>query len=67
VNGVVPTAYSQAFKTVYLASLAFGGIAILSSLFSKDVQKHLTDKVERKLHGGQTQATVEKSKMEGPE
>ena len=51
VTGIVPTAYSQAFKTVYLASLAFGGIAIVMSLFSKDVQKHLTDKVERKMHG----------------
>jgi hypothetical protein len=67
VSKVVPTAYSQAFKTVYLASLAFGGIAILSSLFSKDVQKHLTDRVERKLHGGQKQTTVEKSKTEEQE
>lgn len=59
VTQVVPTAYSQAFKTVYLASLAFGGIAIISSLFSKDVQEHLTDKVERKLHGRQKEVIVE--------
>lgn len=63
VNRIVPTAYSQAFKTVYLASLAFGGIAILSSLFSKDVQKHLTDKVERKLHGRNGDSAVEDTKM----
>ncbi|KAI0853470.1 hypothetical protein F5Y00DRAFT_224737 [Daldinia vernicosa] len=51
VASVLPIAYSQAFKTVYLASLGFGGIAIVGCLFSKDAQKHLTDKVERKMHG----------------
>ncbi|KAF1974292.1 fungal trichothecene efflux pump [Bimuria novae-zelandiae CBS 107.79] len=45
----VPIAYSQAFKTVYLASLGFGGIAIIGSLLTKDPEKHLTDKVERRL------------------
>ncbi|KAI0839239.1 trichothecene efflux pump [Hypoxylon sp. FL0890] len=54
VASVLPTAYSQAFKTVYLASLGFGGIAIVGCLFSKDAQKHLTDKVERKMHGKAT-------------
>lgn len=52
VTAVLPTAYSQAFSTVYLASLGFGGIAIIGCLFSKDAQKHLTDKVERRMHGG---------------
>lgn len=64
VSKIIPTAYSQAFKTVYLASLAFGGIAILSSLFSKDVQEHLTNKVERKLRGTQKQATLTDLKIE---
>ena len=50
VERVLPMAYSQAFKTVYLASLGFGAIAIMGSLFSKDAQKHLNDKVERKMH-----------------
>lgn len=54
VASVLPIAYSQAFKTVYLASLGFGGIAIVGCLFSKDAQKHLTDKVERKMHGKAT-------------
>ena len=52
VAGAMPYAYSEAFKTVYLASLGFGGIAIIGCLFSKDAQKHLTNKVERKMHGG---------------
>lgn len=47
----LPTAYSQAFKTVYLASLGFGGIAIIGSLLTKDPKKHLTNKVERRMHG----------------
>ncbi|KAI1384229.1 putative siderophore iron transporter [Hypoxylon trugodes] len=54
VAGVLPTAYSQAFKTVYLASLGFGGIAIIGCLFSKDAKKHLTDTVHRKMHGKAT-------------
>lgn len=53
VSAVLPTAYAQAFKTVYLASLGFGGIAIVGCLFSKDAQKHLTDRVERRMQGGE--------------
>ncbi|KAH8176649.1 fungal trichothecene efflux pump (TRI12) domain-containing protein [Sarocladium implicatum] len=52
VAGAMPFAYAEAFKTVYLASLGFGGIAIIGCLFSKDAQKHLTNKVERKMHDG---------------
>ncbi|EPE10416.1 trichothecene efflux pump [Ophiostoma piceae UAMH 11346] len=50
VAGAIPEAYTQAFKTVYLASLGFGGIAIVGCLFAKDAQEHLTHKVERKMH-----------------
>lgn len=50
VAAVLPTAYSQAFKTVYLASIGFGGLAIIGSLFSRDAKEHLTDKVERRMH-----------------
>ena len=49
VTRVMPLAYSQAFKTVYLASLGFGGIAIVGCLFSKDAAKFLTSTVERKM------------------
>ncbi|KAI0538876.1 fungal trichothecene efflux pump [Xylaria digitata] len=51
VSAVVPTAYSQAFQTVYLASFGFGAIAIIGCLFAKDARDLLTDKVERKMHG----------------
>ncbi|CAM1505005.1 Fc.00g106420.m01.CDS01 [Cosmosporella sp. VM-42] len=52
VAGALPEAYAQAFKTVYLASLGFGAIAIVGCLFAKDAKKHLTDKVERRMHDG---------------
>lgn len=52
VNAALPYAYAQAFKTVYLASLGFGAIAIVGCVFSKDAKKHLTSKVERKMHDG---------------
>ncbi|KAI3324649.1 fungal trichothecene efflux pump [Xylariaceae sp. AK1471] len=51
VASVLPTAYSQAFQTVYLASFGFGAIAIVGCLFAKDARELLTNKVERKMHG----------------
>ncbi|KAI8622965.1 fungal trichothecene efflux pump [Xylariaceae sp. FL1651] len=51
VAAVLPTAYSQAFQTVYFASFGFGAIAIVGCLLSKDARALLTDKVERKMHG----------------
>jgi len=51
VTSVLPTAYSQAFQTVYLASFGFGAIAIIGCLFAKDARDLLTDKIERKMHG----------------
>jgi hypothetical protein len=50
VTTALPNAYAVAFKTVYLASLGFGAIAIVGSLLSKDARKHLTNKTERKMH-----------------
>ena len=60
VTQALPIAYSQAFKTVYLASLGFGGIAIIGSLFTKDPKEHLTDKVERRMHGKGIGGNIEK-------
>ncbi|KAI0203560.1 fungal trichothecene efflux pump [Astrocystis sublimbata] len=63
VSSVLPTAYSQAFQTVYLASFGFGAIAILGCLFAKDARDLLTDKVERKMNvatAGKKSETSEK-------
>jgi len=45
------TAYAQAFKTVYLASIAFGGLSILAALGAKNVDEKLTDQVARRFRG----------------
>lgn len=50
ITAALPEAYAQAFKTVYLASIGFGAIAVIGSLFSKNAKIHLTNKVERKMH-----------------
>ncbi|CAK7207609.1 hypothetical protein SEUCBS139899_010419 [Sporothrix eucalyptigena] len=49
VKAVLPGAYAAAFKTVYLVSLAFGGLAVVSSLLTKDAAPYLTKTVSRKL------------------
>lgn len=65
VAGAVPEAYAQAFKTVYLASLGFGGIAIIGCLFSKDATEHLTEKVERKMPGKSERELHDGKALEG--
>ncbi|KAG7130845.1 Trichothecene efflux pump TRI12 like protein [Verticillium longisporum] len=66
VRSVLPIAYSQAFKTVYLASLGFGGIAIVGCLFLKDAQKHLTDRVERRMGDGKRKPELEAKTIDDP-
>jgi len=43
-------AYSHAFKIVYLSSLAFAGIAIVAAFFVVDVDKYLTNYVNKTIH-----------------
>jgi hypothetical protein len=50
VTEAIPNAYAASFKTVYLASLGFGAIAIVGGLLSKDARKHLNNNVERRMH-----------------
>ncbi|KAM0277420.1 hypothetical protein ACHAQH_005782 [Verticillium albo-atrum] len=66
VRSVLPVAYSQASKTVYLASLGFGGLAIIGCLFSKDAQKHLTDRVERRMGDGKKKPGMEAKTVDDP-
>lgn len=49
VTAVLPRAYAAAFKTVYLVSIAFGGLAVIASLLTKDAAPYLTTTVSRKL------------------
>ena len=67
VNRAMPYAYAQAFKTTYLASLGFGGIAMIGCLFVKDSQKHLNDTVERKMVGASEKQVAQVVKQEKAE
>jgi hypothetical protein len=40
---------SQAFKTVYLTSIAFGGCAIIAALFAQNVSERMTGHVARRI------------------
>ena len=44
-------AYTQSFKTVYLVSLAFGGIGIIAACNAPNIEKFFTEDIARKLHG----------------
>lgn len=54
VGDAVKVAYSQAFKTVYLTSIAFGGLSIIAALFITSVDHLMTDFVARKIRGVET-------------
>ena len=51
VADAVKTAYSQSFQTVFLASIAFGGAAVIAALFSVSVDEKLDNVVAAKLSG----------------
>ena len=54
VGDAVKAAYSQAFKTVYLTSIAFGGLSIIAALFITSIDDLMTDFVARKIRGVET-------------
>ena len=55
------TADAQAFKTVYLASIAFGVLSVCAALCAQNVDEQLTDNVARRLRDT---AKLEVSSME---
>ncbi|KAJ5937122.1 hypothetical protein N7466_003572 [Penicillium verhagenii] len=57
VTNATKTAYSQAFRTVFLASIAFGGAAIVAALLSVPMDDKLNNAVAAKLSG--TEASQE--------
>lgn len=52
----VKHAYAHAFRVVYLSSLAFAAIAIVASLLVKDVDKYMTNFVNKTIHKPQIHA-----------
>jgi trichothecene efflux pump TRI12 len=51
VEEAVQTVYSSAYRTVYLASIAFGGVAIIAAFSSRSIDDKMTAEVARKLRG----------------
>jgi hypothetical protein len=49
-EAAVNTSYSEAFRQVYLVSIAFGGAAFLASLFLGDIRKYMVDRVAVDIH-----------------
>ena len=44
-------AYSDSYSIVYLATIAFGGCAVVAALFTSNMDSEMTDEVARKLQG----------------
>jgi hypothetical protein len=53
-------AYSQAFKTVFLVSLAFSGLAIICAAFSPNTDSRMTNQISAGLSKKDERAVVEK-------
>jgi hypothetical protein len=51
VSGALQDAYAASFKTVYLVSITFGGLACIAALFSQNIDDKLTGQVARKMRG----------------
>ena len=49
VGEAVKTAYSQAYSTVFLASIAFGGLAIIATCCSKNTDIRMNNEVAKTL------------------
>lgn len=45
------SAYSASFSTVYLSSLAFGGVALIASFFTTNIDQYLTGFVNKTVAG----------------
>ena len=51
VSGAVQDAYASSFKTVYLVSITFGGLAMCAALLSKNIDELMTNDVARVMRG----------------
>jgi hypothetical protein len=56
------SAYAASFSTVYLSSLAFGGVALIASFFVTDIEAYMTSFVNKTVAGKSVHADLSKSK-----
>lgn len=62
----VKHAYSMSFRTVFLCTLPFGALILVSSVFAPNVEDYLTDDVARKLHKpGEEKGETQHKEIEG--
>lgn len=65
VTNATKTAHADSFQIVFLASIAFGGCAIVAAFLCVPVDQHLDDVVAAKLHGsGASEETLYSEKVE---
>lgn len=58
------TAYAKSFQIVYFTSIAFGGCAVIASLFTPNCEEHFNEEIPRKLHAGKMALHSEKEKSD---
>jgi hypothetical protein len=63
VAAAVTQAYTSSFKTVYLVSITFGGLAVIAALCTQNVEQYMTGSVARKLQGAGVQDLVDEEKI----
>jgi hypothetical protein len=51
-------AYMDAYRTIFYVSIAFGGLAMIVSLWIPNVEEHMTGNVAATLHGGSAAAKI---------
>ena len=49
-EGGIQDSYVEGFKRVYLVSIAFGGAAVIASLFLGDIKKYMVSRVAVDIH-----------------
>jgi len=49
-EGAFQDSYVEGFRRVYLVSIAFGGAAVLASLFLGDIRKFMVSRVAVDIH-----------------
>jgi uncharacterized membrane protein len=64
-TSAIQDANASSFKVVYLSSLSFGGVSIIAALFATNVDKYLTDFVNKTITPGATKhEDAEKMELE---
>jgi Fungal trichothecene efflux pump (TRI12) len=49
-EGALQDSYAEGFRKVYLVSIAFGGAAVIASLFLGDIRKYMVSRVAVDIH-----------------